>query len=137
MVLRASLLVLVLGCAMAACGTDGEPGDSDESPSPTESTSPPMSSTDLPTMTPHTSPPTTPSHQFKPLTLTGRVVAGKPDGCVLLVTDQNLRYALTGDLVTDLTIGSAVTLRGMPAPGAETACAGIVLKVRELLGPSR
>lgn len=135
MLLRITVLLTVLGYAAAGCGTHGD-GDPvvppDAMQSPSQSTSPPMSSTDLPTMTPPTAPPTTPTDQLKPITVAGTIVREATEGCVQLVTDQNVRYTLRGDL-SELDAGSTAKLRGMPAPQEESPCGGIVLDVRAVL----
>lgn len=109
---------------------------SSPSQSPSQSPSPPMSEdSPLPTIKAPTRPPTTPSHVFQPLTVSGTVVQGIYDGCVELVTADNLRYVLVGPQVGTLASGQQVTVRGMPAPHRESRCAGIVLDVFEQLPP--
>lgn len=142
-----SQLIVLLTCmavasvlsACAAPGSDGRPsapGESSSSASPSGSPSPPMSSADpLPTITPPSGPPTEPGGVFKPLTVSGTVVQGIYDGCVELVTPDNLHYVLVGPQAQTLASGQRVTVRGLPAPQRESRCTGIVLQVRELLAP--
>jgi len=141
MLLRVALLLAVLCYTGAGCGLTGDNRDPAQTPSadmrqtptPTGSPSPPLSATELPTLTPPTAPPTTPSDQLAPITVAGTIEGGRPDGCVFLVTDLNVRYALTGGRAANLTIGSTVKLRGMPTSVEVSSCSGIVLTVVEVL----
>ncbi len=131
---RAILLLVLLGCVGCGTSSTGEPDDSasDQSPTPTASTSPPLSSTDFPTITPPTAPPSTPTDQIKLVTVFGTIEAVEP-GCVQLVTDKRVLYALVGGPASGLRPGDTVKVRGTPAPYVATTCSGIVLRVRQVL----
>ncbi len=134
-VLLSFVAVAATFTACAATDPGGEAPERAESSSAAASPSasrsePPMSSSNmLPTITPPSSPPTTPGHVFKPLTVSGVVVQGIHAGCVELVTANNLRYVLVSSQAKTFTSGQQVILRGLPAPHRESSCTGVVLQV--------
>ena len=117
------LLFLLVSCASP---------DPTGSPAGDASTSPPMSSTRLPTMPPPTGPPTTPSDQRSPVTVAGRIEPGDP--CPSLVADTGVTYLLTGPLADRLRPESTVKVRGLLLPERGSPCgSGIVLRVSQIL----
>lgn len=131
-----ALTVLVLGLA-ASCGT--ESGDEDGStsgqsdaaptPSPVTTTPRPMSTIPPPTMARPASPPTYPSDQVKPVTVSGRVT--RSGECIDLVTSTG-RWTLLGDAAANLEDGAEVEVSGLPMAQMETRCGEAPLSVREV-----
>lgn len=119
------------GAAEDAGTTPAEPVST--APATPRSPSPSPSDPALPTMTPPTAPPRTPTDRFQPIAVAGTLRAGN-GGCVLLVTDQNVRYALQGDLIKGLSLGSTVKLRGRATgTGYDDSCAAIAFNVTDIL----
>jgi hypothetical protein len=120
------------GAAGDAGTTPGEPAST--APATPRSPSPPPDEPDLPTITPPTGPPTTPTDTFQRIAVAGTLRAAG-GGCLLLVTDQNSRYALHGSLVDRLHPGTTVKVRGRATgSGYDDACAAIAFRVTEILG---
>ena len=74
-------------------------------------------------------PPTGPSDETKPVTVTGTV--SRSDGCVDLVT-STVRWTLLGPAVADLEEGAEVEIYGVPIPQVQTSCGDSPLDVREI-----
>ena len=131
-----ALAILVLGLA-ASCGTDS--GDEDAATgaeSGAAATTPPITTTPRtmstippPTMTRSASPPTYPSDQVKPITVSGRV--SRSGECIDLVTSTT-RWTLLGDAAAHLEDGTEVEVSGLPMPQMETRCGDAPLDVREV-----
>ena len=74
-------------------------------------------------------PPTDPSDQIKPLTVSGTV--SRSDGCVDLVT-STVRWSLLGAAAAELAEGAEVEIYGVPLPQVQSACGDSPLDVREI-----
>lgn len=90
--------IVLNGCASAS------------GPEESASATPPLSSSDLPTLPRPTAPPTTPTDLRPTGTVAGRVVA-VTNGCVDVRTDDDEVYSLTGDPRMELRVGDVVTAR--------------------------
>jgi hypothetical protein len=83
-----------------------------ESPEPAESGStPPLSSTDLPTMRPPAKPPKTPTDLVPRDVVAGRVTRGGSGPCYGLITDDDTEYALYSTAGIRLVEGTYVRIR--------------------------
>ena len=129
------LAVLMLALA-AGCGSDSSDADStragtgsSETPAPETTTRRPLSSVPPPTMTSPPKPPTDPSDQIKPVTVSGTV--SRSNGCVDLVT-STVRWTLIGAEAANLEDGVEVEIYGAPMPQMQSACGDSPLDVREI-----
>ena len=125
------LLALGAGCGSDAGDTDtaGSDAGSSVTPTPETTTRPPLSSIPPPTMTSPPKPPTVPSDQIKPVTVSGRV--SRSDECVDLVT-STVRWTLLGTAAANLEDGAEVEIYGFPLPQVQSACGDSPLDVREI-----
>jgi hypothetical protein len=125
------LLALGAGCGSDAGDTDttGSEAGSSVTPTPETTTRPPLSSIPPPTMTSPPKPPTDPSDQIKPVTVSGRV--SRSDECVDLVT-STVRWTLLGTAAANLDDGAEVEIYGVPLPQVQSACGDSPLDVREI-----
>jgi hypothetical protein len=112
--------VLLAGCETTG-GTSTMPGQ-DPSPRPSASPSelpvapesgatPPLSSTDLPTMRPPAKPPKTPTDLVPHDVVAGRVTRGGSGPCYGLITDDDTEYALHSTAGIRLVEGTYVRIR--------------------------
>ena len=94
---------------------------------PTESpgTPPPLSNTELPTMSRPARPPKTPTDLVPHDIVAGRVIRGGSGPCYQLLTDDDTRYALHSTAGITLTEGTYVRIRFAP------------LKIKVYCGPGR
>ncbi|MFF2370476.1 hypothetical protein [Agromyces sp. NPDC058110] len=117
----------ILGLAFAAVAVGLLAGCAPSSRGPAESASaaasetPPMSSTDLPTLEPPTAPPTAPTDALPNGTVAGRVSATS-DGCLEVTTDEGDVWSLTGAAGASISIGDTVLAKVEPLPAAGTSC---------------
>lgn len=130
------LLAVLLLAVAAGCGSDSSDADSTRAgtgssgtPAPETTTRPPLSSVPPPTMTSPPKPPTDPSDQIKPVTVSGTV--SRSDGCVDLVT-STVRWTLIGAEAANLEDGVEVEIYGAPMPQMQSACGDSPLDVREI-----
>ena len=91
-------------------------------------TGPPLSTVPPPTITQPVPPPTGPSDQYKPITVTGQVVI--TGDCVDLLT-STVRWTLLGPAVATLQNGAQVEVNGLPAPEVLTPCGDSPMQVYE------
>ena len=93
---------------------------------PTESpATPPLSSTELPTMSRPAKPPKTPTDLVPHDIVAGRVIRGGSGPCYQLLTDDDTQYALHSTAGITLTEGTYVRIRFAP------------LKIKVYCGPGR
>ena len=120
-------LLLGVGGLVLACGAPGATGSS-ASDGPAGSARP-LSTLPPPTLTPPTAPPSGPTDAIATVTLAGRVSAGTPEGCKVLVVGA-VTWVLVGPPAHELVAGQSVEVVGQPAPDLVTPCDGTALLVR-------
>lgn len=129
---------MVAACALlavTACGDAPEPatqevhmssepqGTGPQSPEPTR-----YSQVPPPVMAPPTAPPTVPSDTFTKVNVVGVVTALTDAGCVELLDDNGVRWALVGDVELP-PVGATVKATGTPMPEGYGECVGAPVKV--------
>ena len=106
---------------------DAESQDSEsQSPGPTR-----YSQVPPPIMTPPTAPPTVPTDTFTKVSVVGVVTALTDVGCVEVLDDNGVRWALVGDVELP-PVGARVKATGMPMPEGYGGCVGAPVKVSEV-----
>jgi len=102
-------ILLVAAMTAAGCDTTREAG-----PMPQESASPPLSSTELPTLASPAKPPKTPSDLVPTDLAAGRVTRGGSGPCYGLITDDGTEYAVYSAAGRTLIEGTTVRIRFQP-----------------------
>lgn len=119
-------LVTVLAVVGACAGEPEAPGEPGPTPSTPAST--PTAAPESPSLVP-----VTPGRSAAGQIITGRVVSGVEQGCVLLETDGE-DYLLIGDVAADVPIGQTATVRGRVRDDLASICQqGIPFEVTEVL----
>ena len=102
--------ILVIGLT-AVSGCADQPGSGDPSASPTM---PSPSGSGLPTLTPPTSPPKSPTDALPTDVVVGRITKGGTGPCYGLITDDEKQYALYSTAGTALAEGQIVRVQTAP-----------------------